>query len=437
MRTIRKTPARGLKKLVRDRRGSTAIAMAILTPVIVAGLAFGSEAGYWELTKRRLQNAADTAAYAAGTQLRSGLEEADMEAAALLVANESGFSLVAYDPLTPSPASGALSLKSPPTSGAYSGDYSAVHVALTTQVERRFSKIFQRSNVTITSESTVLVQNGRPACVLALAPSAPQAINVQGSTDVTLTGCDIAANSIASNAVSQGGNGGLEADCISTVGGVSIDKQENVTLNDCADPIEHAAVTADPYRYRPTPDISALSCQSPNEFGKNNGTPQTGKMYCNGANVNQTVTAQVVDASQPWIVLNGGSWKFNANSTFTANGVTLYLTNGADIDINGGATFNLKAPTSGSYAGLAIFIDRNDTSDHKINGGANFSLVGAVYGAKSDIEFTGNSAGSGPGECTQVIGYTVTFIGNSDFDTDCSNSGTVDIKTAQAIMIVE
>ena len=74
-----------------DQYGGAAIVMAILVPVLIGGFAFAAEVSYWQVMKRRIQNAADTAAFAAGTQLRSGLTNAQMEAAAEDVASSSGF----------------------------------------------------------------------------------------------------------------------------------------------------------------------------------------------------------------------------------------------------------------------------------------------------------------------------------------------------------
>ena len=74
-----------------DVYGGAAIVMALMTPVIIGGLAFGAEVGGWELTKRQVQNAADMAAFAAGTQVRSGQDDATITAAALAVAEHSGY----------------------------------------------------------------------------------------------------------------------------------------------------------------------------------------------------------------------------------------------------------------------------------------------------------------------------------------------------------
>lgn len=419
-----------LRRFVREKKGSTAITMAILTPIIIAGLAFGAEYSYFEHQKRRLQNAADSAAFAAATQLRSGLTTTEMRTAALTIAEESG-----YDN---SAVGASLTLTSPPTSGAYAGDVGAVHVALSQTVDRKFSALYNSRGLVMPVEAVAQVRNGRPACVLALAPAAPEAIDVQGSTDVTLTGCDIAANSIASDALSMQGTAKLETDCISTVG-TSV-TTGNLTLNDCPEPIENAPVTPDPYKDRPEPPAATTSCQSNNnDWTKSNGKPKTGNKYCAASGtiaINDTITVQKT-GGYDWVILSGGTWKFNATSVFEAIGVTLFLTDGAVLDINGGADFTLKAPTSGDYSGLAVYIDDDDTSSHKLNGGSDFSIVGAVYGAQAHIEFTGNTTGSGPGECTQVIGYTVKFSGNSDFDTDCTASGTTEIRVAKSIRVVE
>jgi hypothetical protein len=62
-------------------------------------------------------------------------------------------------------------------------------------------------------------------------------------------------------------------------------------------------------------------------------------------------------------------------------------------------------------------------------------LQGAVYMPQSNIQFTGNSATSNG--CTQVIGLTVTFSGNSGLQSNCTGSGTRTIETNETVAIVE
>ncbi len=447
----------GLKKKLRlgaafleDRDGAAAIVIAFMTPILIGGLAYGAEIGAWEMTKRRIQNAADTAAYAAGTQVRSGYDAATIEKAALQVATDSGFK---------SGAAG-ITVANPPTSAPVTvdgtdpnGDARFVHVILTETVRRNFTRYFTSgSTINIVSESVARVENGRPACVLSLSPNSSGAVSASGATTVTLGGCDIAANSLASDAFDMNGSAQVEADCVTVVGGAS--STGNLTLNDCNSPIENAPVTADPYRFvaQPSGWSGCKSTVDLNKFNTNNkktGNPKptfdiygntggtiTGEAYCGGGNIHGTTNLD------PGVyVLAGGNWKVNSGATFSGDGVTLFLTcltatDCATLDISGGANIDLSAPLTGPYAGLVVFFDRANTGSSKINGGSNFSMVGAVYGASQAIDFTGNTAGSGPGECTQVIGYTVSFSGSADFDTDCSNSGTKEIKTAQSIQIV-
>ncbi|MEQ8936835.1 MAG: pilus assembly protein TadG-related protein, partial [Amphiplicatus sp.] len=62
-----------MRRYFADRRGGAALTLALLTPFIVGGLAFGAELGLWEQSRRKLQDAVDLSAHAAGTQLRSGV----------------------------------------------------------------------------------------------------------------------------------------------------------------------------------------------------------------------------------------------------------------------------------------------------------------------------------------------------------------------------
>ncbi|MBB5517622.1 TadE/TadG family type IV pilus assembly protein [Amphiplicatus metriothermophilus] len=444
MRIMRKLKARLLASAGRraafaeDRRGAAAVVMAILLPFLLAGLAFGAELGFWELQRRKVQNAADAAAHAAATQLRQGIdEEDDLRAAALAVAELGGYRMGAA----------GIALENPPSSGGFAGDNQAILVTLDHVQDRWFSGVFSKDPVVFTVRSTARVENGRPACVLSLAPTAPEAIAAKGSTSVSLGGCDLAANSIASNAVAQQGSATITADCISTVGETSFQNSSNVTLNDCPAPIEHGPLTPDPYRDVPEPSTAAVCATGAdkNAFLTNphkTGTPPPtldsmtgaviGKKFCGGGNIQGTT-----ELSSGIYVLSGGNWKVNSGAVLRGDGVTLFLTDGAALDISGGATIDLSAPKTGPWSGLVVYFDRNGTPDSKINGGSNFSMVGAVYGTNTHIEFSGNTTGSGPGECTQVIGYTVTFIGNSGFNTDCSNSGTKEIRSAQGIRIVE
>jgi hypothetical protein len=423
---------------IEDRRGAAAIVMAVMTPIVIGGLAFGAEAGFWELTKRKVQNAADAAAFAAGTQLRSGASSTTMTAAALSIATASGYS----------GGSSGLTLQHPPSSAPVAangvnpnGDNRYVYVTLSQNIPRQFTKFFSggSSTVEINGSAIALVQSGRPACVLALHPSASGAISTGGSTSVNLNGCDIAANSISSSAITATGNGSsVNAECISAVGNVSVNNTYNLV---CGAPITNAPLTADPYAYVPMP--SSASCTSTNTLNQfpNSGS---GTMRCysgssGGVSWNNNIT---LASNTTYVFENTGTNTLNfrpsGNGRVTGTGVTLVFKGKWNVSANGNTRIDITAPTTGTYKGIAIFGDRANNVDIDISGNNAGRIVGALYSANRDsnITYTGSSTAYGTGQCTQVIGGTITFWGNSNFTTSCSNSGTTEIKAAQSIKIV-
>lgn len=424
-----------------DVYGGAAIIMALMTPIIIGGLAFGAEVGGWEMTKRKLQNAADVAAYAAGTQVRQGVSDASTLASfSKLVAEKSGYGGgasgvdVEYPPATaPLAADGTDP----------NGDNSYVFVTLTESKDRVFTRYFVRGSNSISFETAALakIENGRPACVLSLNPSAAGAIYVSGSADLALTGCDIAANSISQQAVQTNGNSAsVETNCVSTVGGVD-DSHNILDYTECAQPIENAAVTPDPYR-----NVTMPTC----------GTPQNANTFTNGGNPKNhanggcwgtnsgtnsiSITKTINLASNNTYIFKNVAMTINGNGVINGTNVTLVFEGNSSLTINGGGTMNITAPTAANSPtkGIAIFGDRNYDVDLDVSGNSGVAVVGAIYSPNrnSKITYIGNTSGFLPGQCTQVIGGTVAFTGSADLDTDCSASGTLDIKTAQSIKIV-
>lgn len=423
-----KSTAEKLLRFGEDRRGAVAIVLALLLPILIAGLAFGAEVGFWELQHRKLQNAADTAAYAAATQLRSGVtDSSQLKPFAKSVAEVSGY--IAGDP--------GITVSTPPASGAYAGNASAVQVTLLHSIPRRFSKIYNSTPVEFTVQSTALVEQGRPACLLALSRTAPKAVNFTGSTSVTLSGCDVASNSIASNAVNMGGAAAhVETDCVSTVGGVS-DAHSGIQFTNCPAALEGMPLTRDPYESLAEPAEASQACQSASEEQqwtkkKGAGHPKPGR-YCGGQHVKGDV-----NLTSGVYVLDGGAWTFNASSNVSGSGVALYITGGATLTINGGAKFDLEAMAIGPLAGVVLFFDRNDSGlAHKLNGGATLELDGAVYAPTADLTINGGTSAGAKAGCTQIVANTIEYSGNASFNATCNWNGKRSIQTAQSIRIVE
>ncbi len=421
--------AKSLKAYACDRRGAVAILAAITLPVLVGGMALGTEASYWYLSQRKLQQASDLAAYAAAGQLRSGRDESKMEAAADFIAGRSG-ARIGEDVLT---------MAYPPTTGPFAGDNEAVQVTLRRSQVRFFTLIYANDEVSISAQSVAAIQGGGDACLLALDPTAGGAITVSGSSTVTFDGCDVATNSNAADAFLMSGSAvEMTTGCVNSVGGAVT--TSNLDLTDCPAPREQGPVIEDPYADVAQPEITG-SCSSPN-VGKNKqltvvtpgessnlGIPL--KRYCGGL-----IVKGVVQFNPGIYIVDGGTFRVNASAVMAGANVTFFLTNGAELAFNGNATLGLSAPTSGPLSGILFFGDRADVGVvHLINGTAASALSGAFYTPSADLDYRGNFAGSNG--CTQVITRRISFSGNSSLTVDCTATGTRRIAVDETIALVE
>jgi hypothetical protein len=125
------------------------------------------------------------------------------------------------------------------------------------------------------------------------------------------------------------------------------------------------------------------------------------------------------------------------NGTLSGAGVTIFLMDGAELNINANQVINLSPPATGPYAGITIYQARGNTTDLTLNGGANSSLNGFVYAPDARVTYTGNST-TASDACLRIIGKTVTMIGNSTVKSDCqAELGGRKMYAGRTIMLVK
>ncbi|MBB4660125.1 TadE/TadG family type IV pilus assembly protein [Parvularcula dongshanensis] len=412
-----------LRPFEESERGSVTVLFGLSLPALLGFCALGTEVAYWQYNERTLQNAADAAAYSAAAQMAQGRDEDEIRAAAESAAVESGFDPAASD--TPY-------ISTPPAAGAFAGDDSAVEVEIVTHLPRMFTQVFfHEETITLRARSVARTAGQRPACVLALDPSASSAMTFQGSSDVVVAGCDLAANSISSNAMDFSGATNVVADCASAVGGIT-GEHNSLTLTDCARAYEGARLTPDPFRKRIMPQPNG--CDSALESGfKGSGTLSPGTV-CGDVTIHGDLTLE-----PGTYIFNGADVRVNAGTRLRGEGVTLVFLNGAEIDMNGGADVKITAPTdpADEMFGIVMFGDRDASgAEHVLNGNSATSFTGALYFPASRVEFEGTNVAS-PGACTLLIANTVKFTGNSYFGSDCTGLGLEAPETSQVVLIVE
>jgi len=305
------------------------------------------------------------------------------------------------------------------TSSSTSSGYSATLTA-SGSIPARFMGLFGFANLNISVHSTALSYADGLGCVLSLNAPASGAVTGQGSTGVVLNGCSMYDNSDhPTSALVAGGSAQLTAYSVGVVG--KLTGTENITttmgVRTGVSPIN------DPYAGSYFPAFGG--CTDNNFTGKNTVTINPG-VYCGGMKIN---AGAVVTLNAGIYYLDGGDLTVNGGGTLQGTGVTLVFTsknrNGfATASINGNAIVNLTPPTTGGTAGIVVFGDRRipEGTEFKFNGGANQYLGGAIYVPTGAVDFAGGAGSST--SCTQLIGNTITFTGNSSFALNCNNYGT-------------
>ncbi len=423
-----------IKRFLRQaKNGSVAVMMALSMPVIVGFCALGAEIMFWQFTQRMLQGAADAASFSGAGQLAQGRDISLIDAAASNAAYETGLDQVRAD--TPV-------ISSPPSTGAFVGDATAVEVTLQDNLPRLFTGIFFASDtVEIHARSVARIAGGRPSCILALNKSAAQAVSFAGSSTLELDGCDIASNSIANDAIDFSGATSVTAECASAVGGVD-GAAGSLTLTDCAAVFEGTRTFPDPYDYLtlPTPGACDAALKADLTVSPGNSRTVSPGTVCSSGPGGANVTIQGDITFNPGVyIFDGVNFRVNATAVLRGTDVTFVFTGGTTIDINGGADIELVAPSDPSdpYQGVLFFADPADAGlSHTLNGSSATSFTGALYFPTSHVEFAGTNDAN-PNACTLLVADTVEFTGNSFFASDCTSLGISAAETAQVVLIVE
>jgi len=374
----------------------------------------------WYYKHQNLQSAADAAAISAAAAYYFQGSNANLTVEAEAVTPTYG--------LLDGTNGVSVTVNQPPTSGSYTTTAAAVEVVIQQVQARLFSALWDSQPVTISARA-VAVPTGGSGCTLALDPTASGAVTAQGSANVALNGCSLFANSNDAAALTVGGSAAVSSVAVGVVGGIS--GQSNITAQSIrtnqpalADPYANASY--DPY----------LGCSQHNFSAKTTVTINPG-VYCGGMSLNAGAN---VTLNPGVYYLDQGSLTINGGANLSGDGVTIVFTsstghNYATANINGDASVNLTAPTSGPTAGIVMFGDRNmpTGTTFKFEGGATQSFGGAIYLPRGAVTYAGGSNANT--QCTQIVADTITFVGNSNLASNCSNYGTKPIGSAVATLV--
>ncbi len=391
--------------LVRDRRAGVAPLVALSAIALVGAVGAGVDYGRANAARTAMQSALDSTALMLAKDVeQSPGSQVTQSAASYFDANftRSDISNIQVS-ASASPGSSGTSLS----------------LSATGTIGTVFMQLLGISSVNLSVTAGAWAATSGLGCVLSLDPTANSAVGAQGSTTVNLNGCNLYDNSSDATALSAGGSASITALSVGVVGGAS--GASNIITQDGL--FTGQQPIGDPYVDASIPSFSG--CDQNNFKAKSTVTISPG-VYCNGISLNAGANVTL----NPGIYyLDGGSLSVNGGATLTGSGVTLVFTkqtaaSWATATVNGNATVNLTAPTDGPMSGIVIFGDRRIPvgTTFKFNGGSTQNFGGAIYIPTGAISFSGGN-GTNTG-CTQIIGDTITFTGNSSVTINCTSFGT-------------
>jgi Flp pilus assembly protein TadG len=399
---------RGVKRILgrslwRDRKGNALVILTASLPLLIGAAGLAVDTAKWTYWKRQLQREADSAALA-GAFARAQSKDA-IAAATTDLARTNVITL-----------STPASITNAPTTGAFAGNADAVRVILSTAQRLPFSGSFMSAAPTITASATAMVVTTTPYCGLALSGGTATGITMTGNATLNL-GCGIASNSTSKTAaVIAGGSSSISASPVAAVGALptSGNYASGTQL------LAYSLPQPDPFASLPTPAPSG--CQGQVKVKSTDNTTLPAGCY-KGMDIKGTLS---LEAGIYYI--DGDSFSVGSTATVTGTGVTIILTSSnaatqpqsiATLDVNGGATIQLSAPTSGTYHGVLFYQDRRalDTSVNKLNGNATSTLQGAIYFPSQELDFSGTTGMTTT--CIQLVALRLTFIGNTTVSNSC------------------
>ena len=115
-------------------------------------------------------------------------------------------------------------------------------------------------------------------------------------------------------------------------------------------------------------------------------------------------------------ILAGGGLTVSGNASLSGSGVMLFnagsaynAATGSDggtygsITLSGNGTDTLSAPTTGTYAGILIFQDRNNSRALTLSGNATLGTSGTIYAPLASLTLSGNAQSGTSQQANDVV----------------------------------
>ena len=351
----------------RQQSGSVIVLVAAMSLILVAFVGLSVDGGEIETQQRESQNAADGGALAAATAVIN----ASSRGYTITDAKNIGNTVVSYNGIPTADASFSF-LDSLGLATTTPSSVATVTTTITHQFSTLFLPIMGIDTATVSATATVTVtQPSSNTCAICVMNStANNTFNVSAGT-VSVEDGSIKVASAGSPAMNVTNSGSVTV----TGSGANITSVGSVSVNNTSPaPLTGAAYTfTDPLATVTAPTV---------------GGTANSVSYSGNTTINPGTYGSITVPGGATVTMNPGTYivagGMSINGTLKGSNVMIYLTclsggstaaactapgqNGGNVTIGGGGVLSVSAPSTGTYAGLAIFGDRNNNASFTVNG---------------------------------------------------------------------
>lgn len=393
-------------KAQRTEKGQAIVLIALALVAMIGFGALAVDAGRDYAERRRAQNAADTAAFAAAfhASQNKGATNAELEAIALAQAAENGFIR---------DAKVDIAIYHPPVDPEYAARADAdrfYQVVVTTAIAPAFAQVVSQGERYIQVEAIAEVIPSKSLtdgnALHAASKTASPAMWFAGGGgakadedgNVTVNGGNVFSNSGAVVSGKMNGSGKITVNGggINVVGG--FDKVGSGIIS----PVPTTNIDPQEIEDLPVPDCTTSAAFPERTFNKNQPTMDPGR-YTNTVKINNGD-----------MHLKKGMYCFEQGFDFSGGRITsdpegvFLVVLGGGITINGNSTSELyrangiEDQAGTMWSGMLIYVASNEVV--KITGGASLDLAGTVYAPRSHCDIGGNS------KPNTILGFSSSII---------------------------
>jgi hypothetical protein len=361
--------------------GQILILTALSMTMLLGIAALSIDASFMYDKRNHLHAAADAAAKSAAIEVQRNpsVSLADLQTFANQQVIAHGF-----DP------SGATSVvvNHGPASGPFAGLPGYVEVIVSEPTATFFGVILGLTSMTPGARAVAGTGNNL-ACFMTLGPpgSSPYSLSL-GNTQLTMNGCGVAVGGDVNGANPNASITGTPLPSVGVVGTCT------GTCTGMGALSTGASAPTDPLAGLAAPPQTGLNCPA--------GIAGTAATLLPGC---YTSIASTVTTLQPGIYYVTGTVDIGHLS---GTNVMIYLTGAGQLTSSNNQDLTLTAPTSGPYAGIAIFQDPTDTNNFLTGNNFTLSVSGAIYMPGVDVDIA-NALTFTATNCTLFIAKTLSI----------------------------